>query len=143
MNKPTTQERPSHHREHKAVTLAKRRFPRLCTNGLYPLGSSRLIEPDQVETALQFLSLLTPTRTPRIGSGTLKHDAENWGRRHGLCGYVSRGALTAAAVALGLVVKRYPPRAVMNPNVAIGVSLKDLKRINLAEPRTTKGINGR
>jgi hypothetical protein len=60
-----------------------------------------------------------------------------------LCSYISRGALTAAADALGLVVETYPPWADMNPHVAIGVSLKDLKRINTAEPRTTKRIHDR
>jgi hypothetical protein len=143
MNKITTPKRPSHRRPHTAITLAKRRFPRLSANGLYPRGVSRPIEPNQVETAIQFLSLLTPTKTPRIGSGTLKHHAENWGKRVGLCSYISRGALTAAAVALGLVVETYPPWFAMNPDVAIGVSLKDLKRINTAEPKTTKRIHGR
>jgi hypothetical protein len=116
-----------------AITLAKRQFPRLCTNGIYPYAgtASRPIDPVQVETAIAFLAMLTPTKTPRVGSGTLKHDAENWGKRHGLCSYISRGALTAAAVALGLTVKTYPPWLGMNPHVAIGVSLKDLRRINI------------
>jgi hypothetical protein len=119
------------------VALAKRRFPRLNADGLYPYPgtASRLIDPAQVETAIAFLSLLTPTKTPRIGSGTLKHHAEDWGRRIGLCRYISRGALTAAAVALGLVVKTYPPWFVNNPHVTIGVSLKNLRRINSAQSR--------
>jgi hypothetical protein len=116
-----------------AIALAKRQFPRLSADGLYshPAGVSRPIDAAQVETAIEFLSMLTPTKTPRIGSGTLKHDAENWARRHGLRSYISRGALTVAAVTLGLVVKTYPPWSDKNPNVAIGVSLKDLKRINI------------
>jgi hypothetical protein len=115
-----------------AVALAKRQFPRLCADGLYPYPgtASRPIDLAQVQTAIAFLAMLTPTDTPRIGSGALKHHAENWGRSHGLCGYISRGALTAAAVALGLVVKGYGQWFAMNPHVAIGVSLKDLKRIN-------------
>jgi hypothetical protein len=43
---------PSHHRPHTAIALAKRCFPRLDTNGLYPRGTSRPIEPDQVEDAI-------------------------------------------------------------------------------------------
>jgi hypothetical protein len=114
------------------ITLAKHRFPKLCPDGLYPYPGTtpRPIEPDQVETAIAFLWMLTPTKTPRIGSGTLKHDAENWAKRHGLAGYISRGALTVAAVALGLVVKCSGPWWQCNPHVAIGVSLKDLRRIN-------------
>jgi hypothetical protein len=117
------------------VALAKRRFPRLCTDGVYayPGTALRPIDAAQIETAVAFLSMLTPTKTPRIGSGNLKRDAENWGRRHGLANYISRGALTAAAVALGLVVKSYGPWFAMNPHVAIGVSLKDLRRINTAD----------
>jgi hypothetical protein len=127
------------------IALAIRRFPKLCPDGIYPhpCGATRLIAPDQVETAIHFLSMLTPTKTPRIGSGTLKHHAENWGRRVGLCSYISRGALTAAAVALGLVVKTYPPWFEMNPHVAIGVSLKDLKRINIAEQEQLRKGRGR
>src|ERR1700722_12676457 len=109
-----------------AIALAKRQFPRLCTNGLvpHPGTAPRRIDPAQVETAIAFLSMLTPTKTPRVGSGTLKHDAEAWGKRHGLCSYISRGALTAAAVALGLAVRGYGPLWFENPHAAIGVSLK-------------------
>src|SRR4051812_15521239 len=119
------------------ITRAIARFPRLCSNGLYPHpnATSRPIDTNQVEAAIAFLLMLTPTKTPRIGSGTLKHFAENWGKRHGLASYISRGALTAAAVALGLVIKPYAPWFSMNPNVAVGVSLKDLKRINRAEQK--------
>jgi hypothetical protein len=119
--------------------LAKRQFPRLCTDGLYPYPGTapRLIDPAQVETAIAFLSLLTPTKKPQIGSGTLKHHAENWGESHGLCSYISRGALTAAAVALGLVVKSCGPWWEYNSHVAIGVSLKDLRRINTAQQKRT------
>jgi hypothetical protein len=121
------------------IALALRRFPKLCTNGiyLYPGTAPRPIKPDQVQAAIAFLSMLTPTKTPRIGSGSLKHHAENWGRRHGLCSYISRGALTAAAVGLGLVVETYPPSFDMNPHVAIGVSIKDLRRINTAQQKRT------
>jgi hypothetical protein len=113
------------------IALAIRRFPGLCPDGIYPhpCGASRPIDSEQVEVAIQFLWMLTPTKTPRIGSGTLKHHAENWAKRHGLCSYISRGALTVAAVALGLVVKTYAPWWNMNPHVAIGVCVKDVKRL--------------
>jgi len=116
----------------------------LCPDGVYPYPGTapRPIDPLQVEIAIQFLAMLTPTRTARIGSSTLKHLAEKWGRRYGV-GYISRGAITVAAVALGLAVKTYSPWFVMNPHVAIGVSLKDLKRINIEEPRKTKRLYGR
>jgi hypothetical protein len=124
----------------QAIVLAKHQFPRLCNEGLYPYRgtASRPIDPAQVETAIAYLAMLTPTKTPRIGSGTLKHYAENWGKGHGLSSYISRGALTAAAVALGLAVRGYGPLFAMNPHIAIGVSLKDVKRINTAMPRKTK-----
>jgi hypothetical protein len=123
-----------------AVTLAKRRFPKLCPDGLYPYPGTgiRPIDPDQVQTAIAFLSMLTPTKTARIGTGSLKHLAEDWGRRQGFATYISRGALTAAAVALGLAVRRYGPWFATNPHVAIGVSLRDLKRINTAIPTNPK-----
>jgi hypothetical protein len=118
-----------------AIALAKRQFPRLCPDGLYPFPgtASRAIDPKQVEVAIEFLSMLTPTKTVRISSGTLKHFAETWAKRHGLCSYISRGALTAAAVTVGLVVKSYGPLFAFNPAVGIGVSMKDLKRL-FAEP---------
>jgi hypothetical protein len=126
-----------------SIALAKRRFPKLCVDGLYPFPgmASRPIDPEQVQAAIQFLAMLTPTKTPRIGSGTLKHHAEAWAKRHGLCGYISRGALTAAAVTLGLAVKAYGPLFVFNPAVGIGVSLKDLRRINIAMSQEPKGYS--
>ena len=124
-----------------AIALAKRRFPRLCPNGLhpYPGTSPRLIDPAQVEAAIAFLSMLTPTRTARIGSGILKHDAERWAARYGLGSYVSRGAILAAAVALGLTIRRRGASWAFNSAVAIGVSLKDLRRINcsMLQPQRT------
>lgn len=121
------------------IALAMRRFPKLCSDGLYPYPGTapRFIDPAQVEAAIHFLSLLTPTKTPRISSGSLKHLAEEWGRRHGLCGYISPGALTAAAVALGLAIKTYGSWFAMNPHVAIGVSRKDLRRLDVAQQKRT------
>jgi hypothetical protein len=52
-----------------------------------------------------------------------KHDCENWGSANGLCAYVSRGTLTAAAIALGYPVTAYRS----GPHVQIGVSITDLR----------------
>jgi hypothetical protein len=43
------------------IALAKRQFPQLCTDGLYPYPGTapRLIDPAQVETAIAFLSMLS------------------------------------------------------------------------------------
>lgn len=119
------------------VKLALRRFPSLCTDGLYPYPGavSQPIDPDQVEAAIAFLSILTPTNTPRIDSGSLKHFAENWIRRHGLGSYISRGAITAAAVTLRLTIKRCGFWWECNSAVTIGVSRRDLRRVNIAEPK--------
>ena len=115
-----------------AIAIAKRRFPRLCPNGLHPYPGTerRLIDPAQVEAAIAFLSLLVPTRTARIGSGDLKHHAENWCRRHGLGSNISRGALTAAAIALDLVIRPYGRWWEQRSNAAIGVGRKELRRLN-------------
>lgn len=117
----------------QAIARAKRIFPLLCSDGLYSYRgtASRPIVPTEVETAIAFLSMLTPTKTPRISSGALKHDAENWGKRHGRDSYISKGALTVAAIALGLVIRRYRGWRAMSTDIAIGVSLKDLRRINM------------
>jgi hypothetical protein len=112
----------------EALALARQMFPDLSGDGirLYPGSTPQEIRLDQVETAMVFLKLLRPTRRPTIGSGTLKHDCENWGSANGMSAYVSRGALTAAAVALGYAVTAYR----YGPHVAIGVSRRDLSRLN-------------
>lgn len=117
-----------------AIALAERQFPRLCTNGLYPYPGTaqRQVDAAQVETAVAFLSTLKPTKTARVSSGSLKHHVEAWGQRHDLCSYISRGALTVAAVGLGLVVRSYGPWFSMDPHVLIGVSRNDLHRMNAA-----------
>jgi hypothetical protein len=108
-----------------AIDVARRRFRRLSANGIYP-GIQNLpqsIVTAQVEAASAFLSLLTPTKTPRVCSYALKHVAERWAGH-----YVSNGSLIAAAIARGLVVES-PPWWSMNPNVAVGVSQKSLKAL--------------
>jgi hypothetical protein len=112
----------------QALALAKERFPDLSGDGIrvYPGSTSQEIHTDQVETAMAFLKLLRPTKHPTIDSGSLKHDCENWGSINGMSPYVSRGALTAAAIVLG-----YPVRAYRHgPHVAIGVSITDLRELN-------------
>jgi hypothetical protein len=112
----------------QAIVIARKRFPDLSGDGIRPFPSAapQEIHECQVETAMVFLKLLRPTRRPTIDSGALKHDAENWGSVNGLCPYVSRGALTAAAIGLGLVVRPYR----FGPHVAIGVSITDLRAVN-------------
>jgi hypothetical protein len=122
-----------------ALALARERFPNLSGDGVrvYPGSAPQEIHANQVETAMQFLKLLRPTKRPTIGSGTLKHNCEDWGGANGLCAYVSRGALTVAALALN-----YPVRAYRHGgNVAIGVSVRDLRRVN--DERLTARIERR
>jgi hypothetical protein len=116
-----------------ALTLARQRFPELSGDGIrtYPGGAPQPVHADQTETAMAFLKLLRPTTRPTIDTGTLKHDAENWGSVSGLCAYVSRGALISAALMLGLKV--CPHRC--GGDAQIGVSIQDLKQI------TKKSVN--
>jgi hypothetical protein len=112
----------------RALARAREQFSELSGDGIrvYPGSTPQEIHTAQVQTAMAFLKLLRPTKHPTIDSGTLKHDAESWGSVNGLCAYVSRGALTAAAIGLGYPVRAYR----YGPHVAIGVSLKDLKGLN-------------
>jgi hypothetical protein len=112
----------------QALVIARERFPDLSGDGIrvYPGAAPQQMHDNQVETALAFLRLLRPTRRPTMGSGTLKHDCENWGSANGLCAYVSRGTLTAAAIALGYPVTAYRS----GPHVQIGVSITDLRKVN-------------
>jgi len=94
---------------------------------------------DELATAAAFLRLLTPTATASYkspGSYGLKHDAERWGRSHGMAPYVSNGALIAAAVALGLPIRRSRRDS---PNVGVGVRLADLSRLRAAADLTPAG----
>jgi hypothetical protein len=112
----------------QAIVKARELFPDLSGDGirLYPGSTPQQIHADQIETAMAFLKLLRPTKRPTIDSGTLKHHCEDWGSVTGLSSHVSRGALTVAAIALGLSVRAYPN----GPHVAIGVSLSDLRPVN-------------
>jgi hypothetical protein len=112
----------------RALVIARQRFPDLSGDGIqvYPGAAPQPIHANQVQTAMAFLKLLRPTKRPTIGSGTLKHDCESWGSVNGLTAYVSRGALTAAAIALGLSVRAYRN----GPHVEIGVSSPHLRKVN-------------
>jgi len=107
-----------------AIEFARLRFRKLSGDGIriYPGSKPQQIRSDQVETAMKFLKLLRPTKKPTIGSGTLKHLAEDWGNDVGLCAYVSRGAMTAAAVACGFTVQAFK----QGPHVSIGINRRDL-----------------
>jgi hypothetical protein len=125
----------------EALALAREMFPNLSGEGirLYPGSTPQQIHENQVETAMAFLKLLRPTRRPTMGSGTLKHDCENWGSANGMSAYVSRGALTAAAIGLGLSVRAYRHGG----DVQIGVSTGDLRKVNDATLTARMARRGR
>jgi hypothetical protein len=113
-----------------AIALATARFPGISANGLaHPRTTRAPILVSEVETALKFLAMLTPTRAATYSSYFLKHCCENFGRRHGLARYVSNGALICAAAFLGYTIKPFGPAWSDNPNAGIGVSRRDLRRI--------------
>jgi hypothetical protein len=94
---------------------------RPCPGGFYR-GRTPPIDRE-VKTAIAYLSQLTPTKRPTYSSYYLKHRAENWGKRHGHCSYVSNGALIEAAIRLGLTIKP------ISINAHIGVSVRDVKAL--------------
>jgi hypothetical protein len=116
----------------QAIRNARHWFPELSADGTRiairgaPLQE---IQPDQVATAIEFLSMLAPTKTGRVDSYRLKHVAEDWGRHHELSRYVSNGALIVAALALDLVVEPCGPLWRASPNVMVGVLEKSVRRM--------------
>jgi hypothetical protein len=129
----------------QAIRDAQRKFPQLCAHGVFGfrivghaarLAMAKHFAPTisapiamaEVETAIEFLAMLDPTKTGRVDSYKVKHVAEDWGRCHDLSGYVSNGAVIAAALALGLAVEPCGPPWAGSPNVMIGVSEKSLRR---------------
>jgi hypothetical protein len=110
-----------------ALAFAKARYSGLTADGtrVVPGAKPQPIRVAEIETAILFLRQLRKAIKPTIDSGTLKHICEDWGRENGQCAYVSRGALTAAAIALGYTVRAYRSGG----NVAIGASKGDLAKI--------------
>jgi hypothetical protein len=78
----------------------------------------------EIETAMAYLSLLKPASKPTLSSYGLKHSAECWGGLNGRCGYVSNGALIAAAIRLNLAIK---PDGI---NAMVGVSSRDVRELD-------------
>ncbi len=123
--------------------MSNGKLPPLDSNGFYlmdgrpaPHGCYDQPQPpadDQTETALAYMSQLKPTKRPTYSSYYLKHHAEEWGRRHGHCSYVSNGALIAAAIRLKLVIK---PTGI---NADIGVSRHDVKALCKEDAMTETG----
>jgi hypothetical protein len=110
---------------------ARHEFPRLCEFGLRPHPGTlpTPVRADQVATAIAFLRQFRPTKTGRLNSYYLKHEAERWGGRNGMCYYVSNGALLMAALCLDLVIEEYPNCWPSSPNAKIGISKRDFKRL--------------
>ncbi|MCA1453980.1 hypothetical protein I6F35_12235 [Bradyrhizobium sp. BRP22] len=119
-------------REHEGDSAEPRyRFPHFGANGFYP-GRGRApspLQPEQIATAMAFLQMFRPTKHGTLSSYFLKHAAENWGGKIGLCSYVSNGALILAALMLGLVVEPHRPDWLLSPNADIGISRRDFRRI--------------
>jgi hypothetical protein len=90
-------------------------------SGLY--AAPEAPDEKEVETAIAYLSRLTPTKKPTCSSYFLKHRAEKWGKQHSMQRYVSNGALIEAAIRLGLSIK--PIRI----NADIGVSIRDVRTL--------------
>jgi hypothetical protein len=114
----------------KAMRNARRRFPNISADGICIAVRGALFQeivPDQVMTAIGFLSMLAPTKTGRIDSYRLKHLAEAWGKHHEMSGYVSNGALITAALALDLSVEPCGPPWAASPNCMVGVSEKSVR----------------
>jgi hypothetical protein len=110
----------------QAILDAKLRFPKISADGVcVGVRGARFqaIVPNQVGIAMEFLSQLISTKTPRTSSYQLKHVGEDWGKRYGYCRYLSNGAMIVAALALGLPVAEAGEWwEHFNPNCLIGVS---------------------
>lgn len=108
-----------------------RRFPQLCAYGLRHPAKGKPPMPirfDQVEAAIAFLGCFRPTKRGTISSYQLKHDAERWAHRVGLCSYISNGALLCAALCRGLVVDEYLDCFPTSPNGKVGINRQDYNK---------------
>jgi hypothetical protein len=106
-------------------------YPQLCEYGLrHAKGKPPSpIRADQLATAIEFLRHFRPTKKGTYSSYFLKHEAERWGGRNGMCTYVSNGALIAAALHLGLVIDEYGNCWPTSPNAKIGISKRDFVKL--------------
>ena len=106
-----------------AIAAAKLALPQLFCHGMrYPgckIGCDNFALQG-VSTALEFLKQCRKTQKPNRNSYGLKHAAERWGKT-----YIANGELIVAAVFLGFPYHWSGD----GPNVLIGVSERDLKRL--------------
>jgi hypothetical protein len=130
----------------QAISDAKMRFPKISADGVcFGVRGARFqaIVPNQVGIAMEFLSQLTSTKTPRTSSYQLKHVGEDWGKRYGYCRYLSNGSMIVAALALGLPVEAAgEPWELFNPNCLIGVSAISVKHMVAANEYARKENRG-
>jgi hypothetical protein len=110
-----------------ALAFARQRYSKLSADGtrVVPGAKPQRIDVDQIETAMAFLKKLQKTKKPTVGSGTLKHHAEDWAKEAGGCRYISRGALIAGALAMGLTTRRCQ----YGGDILVAVSTRDLAAI--------------
>jgi hypothetical protein len=86
------------------------------------------MDPEQVATAIAFLRQCRKVKKPNRHSYGLKHAAERWGGSNGRHPYVANGALIAAALYLGFIIKTVPK----DLNVFVAVAVKDVRRLDPA-----------
>ena len=115
-----------------AIDAALAAFPDLTPEGF----GGRSSDPfgfAEVATAIAFLRRCKPKKVPNRNSYALKHAAERWGRRNGMAGYVSNGALILVAVYLGFTIS--DPDG--GPNVFIGVGRRSVRELEPEVNRRT------
>jgi hypothetical protein len=78
-----------------------------------------------VATAFAFLAQCAKSKNLEGGSYGLKHAAETWGGFNAFSGYISNGALIAAAICLGFMVKWHA----LGLNAGINVSTKSVRAL--------------
>ncbi|WP_218023377.1 hypothetical protein [Nocardia altamirensis] len=91
-------------------------------------GRTQLVshEPSVVALATWLRENVMPIKTPKVGSYGMKHLVEN-----ALGTYVSNGELIAAAL-----IASYPHRYITGPNLLLGMSARDIKRIRATRQAT-------
>jgi hypothetical protein len=112
-----------------AIRVAKAQLSALTGLGMrQPPDSVVDFKTEGVAAAIAFLKRCRPAKKP-LSSYWFKHAAEEWGSRNGMASYVTNGELIAAAVYLDFKT-RWDGRS---PNVEIGVSVQDGKRLAAGE----------